>query len=181
MELLHDIATVIDFVSSKLRFMEAREYIEVLFGEPMEKQKALVGLMAPYIKGLEAKGLRIAESAARIEQVGHHSLQLLEVEQNFPRGFYPKPGKTVSMLHESGEKKNHKKLITLGVLADAITIRASDDANFSVIELIAYLNKHAPDAFVEGGGHKNAGSIRFIPRKQSEVLEGIESYIKGLH
>src|SRR5690606_3365208 len=58
-ELLKDIGTVIDFVSAKLRFMEAREYIEVVFGEPREQQKALVSLMAPYIKDLEAKGLEM--------------------------------------------------------------------------------------------------------------------------
>src|SRR3989339_555659 len=37
-ELLSDIALVIEYVSSKIRFMEVREYIEVLFGEPRNKQ-----------------------------------------------------------------------------------------------------------------------------------------------
>ncbi len=58
-ELLNEIIAVIDFVSSKLKFMEAREYIEVLFGEPRDKQKNLVKLMAPYIRNLEKKGLEI--------------------------------------------------------------------------------------------------------------------------
>ena len=33
-QLLHDLSAIIDFVSTKLRFMEAREYIEVLFSQP---------------------------------------------------------------------------------------------------------------------------------------------------
>lgn len=176
--LLADIASVIDFVSSKLRFMEAREYIEVLFGEPMEKQKALVALLAPYIRELEAKGLAIAEAAARTEEINGITLQLLPIEETFPRGFYPKPGKCTGLVHDRiQEKKKLKKVVTLGYLTDAITMRATDEANFSVQDLIAYLNKNLPEAFVEGGGHKNAGAIKFIPSKQKEVLALTRAFI----
>jgi len=47
--------------------MEAREYIEVLFGEPRDKQKALVELMAPHIKELDKKGVEIGKSNAKLE------------------------------------------------------------------------------------------------------------------
>lgn len=178
-KVLMEIASVIDFVSSKLRFMEAREYIEVLFGEPMEKQNALVGLLAPHINKLEAKGLEIAKSAVNSEVVNGITLQKIMIEETFPRGFYPKTGRITSMLHDSAQEKLDK-VITIGILTDAITIRASDKANFSVQDLIDYINKESPEAFVEGGGHKNAGSIRFIPVKIQKVLENFESYIKSL-
>lgn len=61
-QLLHDISAVIDFVSTKLRFMEAREYVEVLFGEPMQQQKKLVALLSPHIRGLEAQSIEVAKS-----------------------------------------------------------------------------------------------------------------------
>lgn len=179
--LLAEIASVIDFVSSKLRFMEAREYIEVLFGEPMEKQKALVNLLAPYIKDLEDKGLEIAKEAAKIEKVADISLQTLEIESTYARGFYPKPGKSISTLHEYAyETKKIAKLVTIGIMNDACTIRASAESNFSVNELVDYLNKNLPSAFVEGGGHKHAGSIRFLPSKKNDVLKSIKDYIKKL-
>lgn len=178
-KLLKNIASVIDFVSSKLRFMEAREYIEVLFGEPRKKQKALVELLAPHIENLDAKGLKIAKSAAKIEQINNTTLQLLYIEDNFSRGFYPKPGRVTGLIHDYiQQEKNLKNVVTLGCMTDAITMRATDDANFSVSELIEYLNKKIPEAFVEGGGHKNAGSIRFVPSKQKEVLELVKVYIK---
>ena len=178
--LLTDIATVIDFISSKLRFMEAREYIEVLFGEPMKKQKALVELLAPYITDLEKKGLEIAKEAAKIEKVGNTSLQTLEIESTFARGFYPKPGKCVGLLHDyiNGEKKV-AKLVTLGLMNDGIIIRASADSDFSTNELVDYLQKKIPKSFVEGGGHKHAGSIRFLPNKKEEVINSIKEYIKS--
>ncbi|MEK6850017.1 MAG: DHH family phosphoesterase [Nanoarchaeota archaeon] len=179
--LLSDIALVIDFVSAKLRFMEAREYIEVLFGEPMERQKALVKLLAPYIRDLERKGLEIAKDSAEIEKVKDISLQTIEIEKTYARGFYPKPGKCVSILHEDGyESRKINKIITLGLMADAITIRASAESNFSVNELVTYLQKTIPKAFVEGGGHKYAGSIRFLPNKQTAVIKEIKEYIKSL-
>jgi len=176
---LMEIASVIDFVSSKVRFMEAREYIEVLFGEPIEKQNALVGLLAPHISNLEAKGLEIARSAVKSEVVNGITWQKIMIEETFPRGFYPKTGRITSMLHDSVQE-TIDKVVTIGILTDAITIRASDKANFSVQDLIDYINKESPEAFVEGGGHKNAGSIRFIPIKREKILANFESYIKSL-
>ena len=178
-ELLINISKVIDFVSAKVRFMEVREYIGVVFGEPRHKQKELVGLMAPYIIGLEEKGLAIAKSNTRIEKIGKTSLQLLDIENTFPGfGFYPKPGKCVGMVHDDLQKtKEINNLITAGLMKTAITIRATDGANFSMHELISYLGKNTPNSFVEGGGHKNAGSITFLPNKQEEILDLMRKFI----
>ena len=60
--LLSDIALVIDYISAKVRFMEVREYIEVLFGEPRNKPKELVSLLAPYIRELDEKALKIGKN-----------------------------------------------------------------------------------------------------------------------
>lgn len=180
-QLLSDIATVIDFVSAKVRFMEAREYIEVLFGEPRDKQRKLVSLLAPYIKNLDAKGLEMAKSAAKIEKIGSVSLQTIDIEKNFPGfGFFPKPGRAVGLLHDyAKETKKISSLVSVGIMSSAITIRATDEANFSVHELIETLHKKLPSAFADGGGHKNAGSITFIPSKREEVLSLMKDFIKS--
>ena len=57
-------------------------------------------------------------------------------------------------------------------------MRSTDGANFSVSELIIFLREKVPGAFVEGGGHKNAGSIKFVPSKQQEVLKYVKEFIK---
>ncbi|MGY4884143.1 MAG: hypothetical protein ACP5NZ_01035 [Nanobdellota archaeon] len=180
-ELLADISLVIDYVSSKVRFMEAREYIEVLFGEPRLKQKQLVELMAPYIKELDKKGFKIGKSNAKLEKIGKVNLQTLYFEEFFPGfGFFPKPGRIVGMLHDSlQEEKGIKNLVTVGIMATAISIRATDESNFSVHELIHFLKNKTPEAFVEGGGHKNAGSISFLPNKQKQVVELVKEFIKS--
>ncbi len=179
--LLQDIAVVIDFVSAKLRFMEAREFIEVVFGEPREKQKKLVDLMAPYIRDLERTGLEIAKSASKIEKVSDVTLQIIEIQSAFPGfGFYPKPGKCVSMLHDNLQViSKTKKIISLGIMDSAITFRATDDANFSVGDFIAYLKEKLPESFVGGGGHKNAGSITFVPGTKEKILKQLNQFIKS--
>ncbi len=180
-ELLSDISLVIDYVSSKVRFMEVREYIEVLFGEPRNKQKHLVALMAPYIRELDKKGFKIGKSNAKVEKIGDVNFQVLYFEEFFPGfGFFPKPGRIVGLVHDSlQEEKAITNLVTVGVMATSITIRATNESNFSVHDLISFLDKKIPEAFVEGGGHKNAGSINFLPNKQKQIFELLREFIKG--
>ena len=180
-QLLEDISIVIDFVSAKVRFMEVREYIEVLFGEPRDKQKNLVKLMAPYIRKLDAKGLAIGKSNAKLEKIGETTLQSIYVEETFPGfGFFPKPGRAVGLVHDDLQKeKNLKNVVSVGIMNTAITIRATDEANFSVHDLIMFLEKKVPTAFVEGGGHKNAGSISFLPHKKDEIVKLLKEFIKS--
>ena len=180
--LLINISKVIDFVSAKVRFMEVREFIGVIFGEPRDKQKALVSLMAPYIRSLEEKGLEIARQNVKLERINNTHLQLLEIENVFPGfGFYPKPGKCVGLIHDDAQKtKKLTNLITLGLMNTAITIRATEEANFSTHDLISFLNQRSPNSFVEGGGHKNAGSITFLPQKQPEISDLIKEFVKKL-
>lgn len=177
-ELLSDISLVIDYVSSKVRFMEVREYIEVLFGEPRNKQKELVKLMAPYIRNLYEKGLAIGRSNAKIEKIGKTTLQSVDIDETYPGfGFVPRPGHAIELLQADLEKKE-KAVITAGIMRTAITFRATDEANFSVHDLIEYIDKKSPESFVGGGGHKNAGSINFLPYKKDEVVKLLKEFIK---
>lgn len=180
-ELLSDIALVIDYVSAKVRFMEVREYIEVLFGEPRNKQKELVSLLAPYIRELDRKGLQIGLSNTKREKIGAVVLQTIEIDETFPGfGFFPKPGRATGLVHDEYQKTSgDTALITVGVMGTAITIRATDEANFSVHDLKKYVEEKCPEAFVEGGGHKNAGALSFLPYKKKEVLKLLKDYIKS--
>jgi len=180
-QLLNDISIVIDFVSAKVRFREVREYIEVLFGEPRDRQKNLIKLMAPHIRNLDAKGLAMGKSAAKLEEVNKTTLQLIFVEETFPGfGFFPKPGRAVGLVHDDLQKeKGLTNLVSIGVMRTAMTIRATDEANFSVHDLIAFLDKKVPTAFIEGGGHKNAGSINFLPNKKDEILVLVREFMKS--
>lgn len=178
-ELLEDISLVIEYVSAKIRFMEVREYIEVLFGQPRDKQKELVELMAPHIKELDRKGLNIGKAHAKIEKVGGITLQTVFIEEVYPGfGFFPKPGRSIGMLHDNlQEEKKIKDVVSIGIMETAMTFRATNEANFSVNGLIKYLNEKTPESFVEGGGHKNAGSISYLPNRKLKILEFVKEFI----
>lgn len=116
---------------------------------------------------------------AKKEKVGKTTIQFLFIEETFSRGIYPKPGKINGMLHDITEKAGEKNLLSLGVLSDAVTMRATSDSGFSVHDFIAYCKKNVPDAFVNGGGHENAGAIRFVPSKRDKVLDAFRSFVKS--
>ena len=180
-ELLLDISAVIDFVSTKLRFMEAREYIEVLFGEPMQKQKTLVSLMAPYIRNMEKNSLEIAKSAVKREKIGRITLQILEIESTFSRNAYPKPGKVNGSLHDYAQTAdNLENVVSIGLMNDVMTIRATESTKFSIHEAIKYLSKSVPEAFIEGGGHKIAGALKFVPARKEKILASFKKYLSAL-
>ena len=188
-DLLRNISLVIEFVSTKVRFMEAREYVGVLFGEPREQQKKLVELMAPYIRELDRKGLAIGKAGAEKEELNGVTFQTINIDKSFPGfGFFPKPGRSVGLLHDACIKDAEVagrrwqvaggvRLVTAGIMNTAITFRATNEANFSVHELIGVLKERLPNAFVEGGGHKNAGSINFIPARKDAVVEIVREFV----
>ena len=180
-ELLQDIGLVIDYVARKLKFMECREYIEVLFGEPREQQKKLVSLMAPHIKELDRKGLEIGRTGTTVEKINDINLQIVDIDGTFPGfGFFPNPGRAVGLLHDAFKSKaGNEKTVSAGVMKTAITFRATDEANFSVHELLMFLKAELPNAFVDGGGHKNAGAISYLPKSKDEVFEKVKDFIKS--
>ncbi len=178
-ELLHDLALVIDYVSTRIRFLEAREYFEVVFGEPRKQQEKLVSLLAPYIRKLDEKGLKIAKENAIIQEINGVTFQKIMIEESFPGfGFFPKPGRSVGLVHDSLKQQGKTSLISVGIMNTAMTFRATNESNFSVHDLIAFIEKKEPGAFVEGGGHKNAGAITYLPKYKEKVMGLVEEFIK---
>ena len=135
--------------------------------------------MAPHIRDLDKKGLAIGKSAANIEKFDNVTIQTVEIEKSFPGfGFFPKPGRSVGILHDNLQKETEvTSLVSIGIMNTAMTFRATDKANFSMHKIIEILKEKLPNAFVEGGGHKNAGAIGFIPRMKDEVWAIVKEYI----
>lgn len=179
-KLLLDLSLVIDYVSTRIRFLEAREYFEMVFGEPRIQQKKLVELLAPYIRELDEKGLQIAKENAIITEINGVTLQKIMIEESFPGfGFFPKPGRSIGLVHDFLKNQGKTKLISFGVMNTAITFRATDEANFSIQELIKFLKKNLPNAFIGGGGHKNAGTISYLPKYKDLAVEFFEKFVKN--
>ena len=67
---------------------------------------------------------------------------------------------------------------TLGNLPD-IKIVCIDITNQYKADLKKYIEEKLPSAFVEGGGHKNAGALSFLPYKKEEVVKLLKEFISN--
>jgi RecJ-like exonuclease len=82
------------------------------------------------------------------------------------------------MMHDEAQtKEGISNLVSVGVLNDVMTIRATESSGFSIHSFLTYLQKHVPSAFVEGGGHKQAGAIKFVPSQREAVLKALKSFL----
>lgn len=175
---LGKLSRIIDYASAKLRFMEGREYYDVLFGSDKAKQSKLIELFDPALDQMEKKGLAIAQSQVRQEHIGDILVQFLDIEASFSRGSYPKPGRCNGLLHDHASK-SHKRVVSVGMLSDVFTMRATDEANFSVHDFLRALQEKVPEAFADGGGHKNAGSIKFVPALRDQVIQVFKEFVES--
>ncbi|MFT4310363.1 MAG: DHH family phosphoesterase [Candidatus Woesearchaeota archaeon] len=176
LEELHELTRVIDYITYMIRTNEAREYMDMVFGQDVAIQKKLVKLFLPHIEQLDQKAIAIGKQQVEQVMCGNVMLQILDIEHTFSRGTYPRPGKTVGMVHDSYQNA----CVTIGVMSDGITIRAKDNAGFSVHDFLAYVHKVVPQAYADGGGHACAGSLRFVPKYKDAVVDAIKEYIKQI-
>ena len=177
-ELMQHISLVLDFVSAKLRFMEAREYVEVVFGEKPSQQKKLVAILAPQINKMRARTLEISEKAVVREKFKDTTIQIVEIEKYFPRGSYPKPGQIVGMTHDSAQEKHKlENVLTVGLMSDMVILRATETSGFSVHKFKEFADKEVPEAFIEGGGHHLAGALRFVPATKDKIVEALKVFV----
>lgn len=173
---LEKMAFVIDFIAYNLRNMEAREVVADMFGEDKDKQTKMTELLYPVTKKLFDNNLALAKAFGKKEMVGQTLVQFLDIENTFSRSSYPPAGKTNGLLHDLA-KLEHAKVVTYGFGSDFVTIRASDDAPFELHDVLERMKQELPQSFAEGGGHQKAGSIKFAPAAQAEVLAFLKKVI----
>ncbi|MBN2881826.1 hypothetical protein JXM83_07290 [Candidatus Woesearchaeota archaeon] len=175
LEQLRNTAECVDFEAHYLRFVESRSLVNDLLGRDRDKQKDLIDLLIKDINKRKEQQLIVAKHYCKVEQIG--SIKIVEVDaaRITNRGDYPAVGKTVGMLHDSF---NDKRVITLGLGEDFITIRIGDEINANINKIVEHLQKEKPHTFAEGGGHEHAGTIKFVPAAFSEIVNFTKEEIK---
>ena len=115
----------------------------------------------------------LTKDASESEKIKDITIQTLEIEASFARGFYPKPGRCMGLLHDYAyTEKKIEKVVTLGLMLDGIIIRASPESGFSVNELVNHLQKTMPKAFVEEEEKEEYDLFSFPPIGQKDILPG---------
>ena len=90
-------------------------------------------------------------------------------------------GKVGTILREQTEKQYKKPTIALNITKTSISFRSSTEIkDFDVHKIIETIKKEIPHSNIDGGGHRVAGSIRFIEASFDEVIKTVNSYINNL-
>ena len=170
---MRSLTEIIDFQTYYLKFMEARGFVNSLFGEGnFKKQKEIMSLMRQEIDQRNEMTLKASRHYMNIEEVGNKIIMSLDADKVTNRGEFPAIGKTVGMTHDSLKKEYpEKQIISLGLGPDFITMRMTDGTGFSVAKVIELLKENIPHGNIDGGGHENAGSIKFFEAAKNEVHE----------
>lgn len=167
--------------SHYLRFMEAREFVNDLFGANMKLQRELVKMLSPEIEKRYEKVKKIAKHYSEVIDIGAFYIVHFDGEKGTSRGEFPAVGKSTNQVHTMFEEELDKPIITMTSGSTFLTIRVSDGIKgFSVPDFCEIINREIPHTGAEGGGHEHAGSVKFVEYGRAEVIEAFKKYLKSI-
>lgn len=172
---LERIGIAIDFISYNLKFDAGKGLYEELY-----RNEELVEIINEQVnKGVETQ-LQSTMPYLRTQDIDGVILNTIDLEKYTMRFTYPTPGKVIGLLHDAVAVQNEDKpVISLGCLSEMVIVRATQPI-LPVAKMIKNLKKAIPHANVDGGGHEQAGAIKFVSAHQEEVVNNIKQQIKEL-
>jgi len=178
-ERLERLAKVVDFFSYNNRRFESRSLVEGLFGKSTKVQENLIAVLLPIVEKKEKSRLKSLLHAHKTQQVGSNkeiTIASVNIEQSTITGTFPLIGKSVGLLFDL-LKENHEKLVVTGIGNSMITVRMKN-INKDINELCRALAQEMPHANIEGGGHPQAGSVKFIPSEKEKVFKRLIEWVE---
>jgi len=171
-EELGRIGVAIDFIAYNMRFDPGKGLFEEVYVQPefvnMINEKVLEGeetqlqSTLPYLKTQKINGITYSN---------------IDLEKYTLRFTYPTPGKVIGKIHDRVETQHKGPVLSIGYLSDMLIIRANQPV-LPVQKIIDRLQKDLPQANVDGGGHEQAGAIKFVSAHLQAVLQRIKVYLR---
>ena len=168
---LRKIVSCVDFEAHTLKFMESDTIKDILMGK-----REIIELLW---NELEQRRERLKLAAAKYGHVQNASLEDVECKvitldlEKTQDSEYPSC-KILSILHSMHEGPR----VSIGSHRDFITFRADGVPPFSFVNLMEHLKEQFPHALVSGGGHPNAGTVKFLPAAKDEIMREIRRYLR---
>ncbi|MBS3137861.1 DHH family phosphoesterase [Candidatus Woesearchaeota archaeon] len=178
-------AICIDYFGYELGNKESNDMLVDLFNPDSANHKQLIKLFSDSINEKMKKQLESNLFYAKITHLQNTMLSKIYVELDLEKikkgNEYPRRGKCVGMMQDYMQRTNKVPVITIGYSKDAITFRSSTEIQeFSIDEIIKLLQQKLPGAQVDGGGHRVAGSISFIPQAFDDVKKIVDEYVEKI-
>lgn len=178
-EYMATLGEIVDMQSHYLRFQEAREFVDDLFGNNMESQKKIVEMLGPELDRLYENRWQVAKNYAEKIDFGKFYLMLFDGEKGTVRGEYPAIGKSTNHIHRKFSEEMDKPIITATHGTTFMTIRCDDGVNnFSVPEFCEKYAHKMLHTGAQGGGHEKAGSVKFIEYGRVEIIDAFKKYLE---
>ncbi|NYZ78381.1 hypothetical protein H0N96_03195 [Candidatus Micrarchaeota archaeon] len=122
-----------------------------------------------------------ARKTTRVVEAGKFLIQVIKLSSFVKKSVFPQKAKCVNVLHDDGEARYGKPLVTIGFTEDAASFRVSQSAHalgFKANDFIASLQTEMPHAIESGGGHDRASAMRFKKEFSARVFEGTVEELK---
>ncbi len=173
-EELLEFALVIDYLAYNFRFdggdglydrvFTNEQLVEIIAKEVHHLFDASFNRILPTISSTNLNGVLYSE---------------VDLEKYTQRRKYPPPGKVLGKIHDHLATQ-HKDLIvfTGGFFSDGIIIRATEPV-LPVPDLLIELQQAFPEANVNGGGHEQAGSLKYISAFDGSIREFIKNRLEN--
>ncbi|MHA1561987.1 MAG: DHH family phosphoesterase [Promethearchaeota archaeon] len=171
-EKLYQMAIVLDYLAFHYKFDPGEGVYEKVFTD-----SNILKIIGTKVKSLFAAKLDSMLPHIKSEDINGICFTIIELEKFTQRGKYPTSGKVLGMAHDYIVSQNDAQpVFTVGYFGDGIIIRASQPI-LPVPILLEKMEKELPNANVEGGGHEQAGSIKFISVFGEDVLNFIKEQL----
>ncbi len=172
---LEKLSKVIDYLTSSIRKKESKTFIENLFDFNNKIQKRTVDLIYPELVEMERTRLNTIKKFLEVSEKNNTIIARFNFESMIKRGTYPPTGKSTGLIIDE-LKKDHNKVAVIAYSDESMVVRTSGIEK-DINEFISEMKDKKPYTNIEGGGHKNAASIRFIKKVKEEVMNDLIEWL----
>jgi RecJ-like exonuclease len=178
-EFIKDSAETLDFEALHTGYIDSRQLMDDFFGKDPEKQKKIVDMLKEAVARKKKNAIVSARKYSHISRTEKMNIVIVPMGLIAFRGEFPNYGKIVGMMHDLIAMEEKKPTVSLGISDSMITLRGTPDSTLDVTDIVKTARNKFPHAQISGGGHKKAGSIRFVPAAFDEVKEFVLSKVRG--
>lgn len=163
-----------DFLAWSCKFDLGKETFEEIFSNDV-----FVKAIATKVEKGRSQQMMTMIPAVEKTDFAPVTLATIDLQKYSMKFTYPRSGKMVGEIQDELAKTADKALLTIGVFDDMWIIRATEPI-FPVGQIISKLQADFPEASVEGGGHDQAGSMKFVMAYKDEVMNKLKEYLGAL-
>lgn len=172
-EELGAIGVAIDYIAYQLKFDPGKGIFEELYVKP-----ELVEMINEKVKQGTETQLQSTMPYLRTSEINGVIFSHIDLEKYTLRFTFPAPGRVIGAIHDKVvEQHPNHACLSIGCLSDMTIIRANQPV-LPVQTIIDQLQKDFPEANVDGGGHEQAGTIKFVSAHFTPILERIKQMLK---